>query len=181
MILYKYMDFESAKRVIETRHIRFTQPHHFNDPFDFPRFPPLEEVNQIEGMFNGIGQMFKGQIMANTTGILCLTRTPTNPLMWAHYADKHGGFVIGIDAIRTGFVDVEINLIPAQFGSMVYVSQRPTYPLADAIRGEGMIPGDTYNFMQNHYEKLQRLFLYKALYWSYEEEVRVEKCILEKI
>lgn len=27
-------------------------------------------------------------------GILCLTESPTNLLMWAHYADSHAGFVL---------------------------------------------------------------------------------------
>lgn len=36
-------------------------------------------------------------------GILCLTESPNNLLMWAHYADSHRGFVIELDAIHPYF------------------------------------------------------------------------------
>ena len=41
----------------------------------------------------------------------------------------------------------------------------------------GIEVGGTHNFVLEHYEKWQRLFLTKPLDWAYEEEVRVAKCL----
>jgi len=109
-------------------------------------------------------------------GILSLTRTPTNPLMWSHYADQHFGAVIGIDAKRAGFTEEKSNLIPAQYGGVLYASKRPNDPFVQTPQ-TGIAVGATHPFPKDHYEKLQRLFLTKPLCWAYEEEVRVVKCV----
>lgn len=65
---------------------------------------------------------------------------------------------------------------PAHYGSVIYVSQRPAQPFVSSPFA-GLAVGQTVHFPQEHYEKLQRLFLHKAICWSYEEEVRVLKCL----
>lgn len=182
MLLYKYVPFESGKQILETSTIGFSQPKFFNDPFDLPAYPVGKYVEPIgdaarkayaESMFRFIEM---NHAWAETSGILSLTRTPINSLMWAHYAQSHEGLVLGIDAVRCGLTDPEINLIPAQFGSVVYVSHRSQQPFLSTPETTLAI-GDTHHFPQDHYEKLQRLFLHKPLCWSYEEEVRVVKCL----
>jgi hypothetical protein len=120
--------------------------------------------------------MAKDQVWRENTAILSLTRTPVNPLMWAHYANNHQGVVIDINVIKAGLTDEKINLIPAQFGSVIYVSRRAENPFISKPE-TALAVGATYHFAHDHYEKLQRLFLHKPLGWSYEEEVRVVKCI----
>lgn len=182
MILYKYVPFESGVKILETNTIGFSQPEYFNDPFDLPSYPvqpyagsPDKEARaaySIE-MLQIIG---KNMSWARNSGILSLTRTPTNALMWAHYAKKHEGLVIGIDVIKAGLTDEQRNFVPAQFGTVVYVSRRHDHPfISKPATALGV--GATHHFPQDHYEKLQRLFLQKPMYWSYEEEVRVVKCI----
>ena len=39
----------------------------------------------------------------NTTGILSLSETPDNLLMWAHYAEEHTGFVLVLDGSHNFF------------------------------------------------------------------------------
>jgi DUF2971 family protein len=100
--------------------------------------------------------MGKNYIWTENTGILSLTRTPTNPLMWAHYAEKHQGMVIGIDAVAAGLTDEKANLIPAQYGSVIYVSRRQDQPFIGKPQ-TSLTVGSTYHFPHDHYEKLQRL------------------------
>jgi hypothetical protein len=176
MILYKYVPFDDGKRILENGSVRFTQPEFFNDPFDLPYYPREASANPVGGIFDRLHTMGKEEIWKKNTGILSLTRTPTNPLMWAHYADKHRGIVIGIDAIAAGLTDEKTNLIPAQYGSVIYVSQRQEQPFIGKFR-TGLSVGSTHHFPHDHYEKLQRLFLHKPLCWAYEEEVRVVKCL----
>jgi hypothetical protein len=176
MILYKYVSFEAGKAILGRNSIGFSQPKCFNDPFDLPTYPPEPAPNPVESLFSDVRTWVKNHIWAENTGILSLTRTPTNPLMWAHYADKHQGVVVGLDVVGAGLTNEETNFIPAQYGSVVYITRRQNNPFV----GEFKTPievGGTHHFMHDHYEKLQRVFLSKPLCWSYEEEVRVLKCL----
>jgi hypothetical protein len=176
MKLYKYVSMESALRIVETSTIGFSRPEYFNDPFDRPFAIPLPTTNPVDGMFAEIGAQGKSYIWGRNTAILSMTRTPTSPLMWAHYGDSHRGAVIGIDASAAGFLDEASNLIPAHYGSVIYLRQRNSGPFQSGFR-EPVLVGATHHFVISHYEKWQRLFLSKPLDWAYEEEVRVVKCI----
>lgn len=176
MILYKYVPFSGGKRMLETNSIGFSQPQYFNDPFDMPTYPDARGNNAVNDVAGRLRLMGKKYIWGENTGILSLTRTPTNPLMWAHYAHNHQGLVIGIDAVKAGLTDEKTNLIPAQYGNVVYVSKRHEQPFVSKP-STALAVGATHHFPQDHYEKLQRLFLHKPLCWSYEEEVRVVKCL----
>lgn len=177
MILYKYVPFESGKKILETSTLGFSQPKYFNDPFDMPSYPSAEVSGEsFDGIIDFVRMDAKATVWADNTGILSLTRTPTNPLMWAHYADKHRGMVIGIDVQAAGLTQEDSNLVPAQYGSVIYVSGRPNQAFMAKITS-GLAVGATHSFPHDHYEKLQRLFLHKPLCWSYEEEVRVLKCL----
>lgn len=128
MLLYKYAPFASRKKILETNTIGFSQPEFFNDPFDLPAYPvgePVEPIGETarkayaESMPRFIEM---NRAWAETSGILSLTRTPTNSLMWAHYAQSHEGLVLGIDVVKCGLTDPDRNLIPAQFGSVVCIA-----------------------------------------------------------
>lgn len=176
MILYKYVSFGAGLKILETSTIGFSQPKFFNDPFDLPAYPREGRLGHLDDVFGRIRTMAKEMLWADNTGILSLTRTATNPLMWAHYADKHKGMVIGIDAKSAGLTDEAHNFIPAHYGSVIYVSARPSSPYIGQS-DVGIAVGETHHFPPEHYEKLQRLFLHKPLCWAYEEEVRVLKCL----
>ena len=176
MILYKYMTLETAQKVLVTNKIRFSRASFFNDPFDTPVATPVPTENPIDGMFADIGAQGKSNVWEQNTALLALTRTANNALMWAHYADSHGGAVLAIDTAIAGFLDVDTNMIPAHFGSVVYSRHRPSGPYGSKFETAVQV-GKTHQFMLNHYEKWQRLFLIKPLEWAYEEEVRVAKCI----
>ena len=179
MILYKYVSFDTGKKILEKCSIGFSQPIYFNDPFDLPKYPHGDDVNQGAPLVSSFRTSIKNYIWSENTGVLCLTRTATNPLMWAHYGGQHEGMVIGIDAVAAGFTSEEINLIPAQYGSVIYVSRWPNHPFV-ARPASGLAVGATHYFPHDQYEKLQRLFLHKSICWAYEEEVRILKC-LERI
>ncbi len=172
MILYHYTKLGTARQILTSARIGFSQPGSFNDPFDTPVAIPVQPENPIAD----IGARIKSQIWERKTAILSLTRSPTNMLMWAHYADGHRGAVLEIDAETADFVDERRNMIPAQFGSVVYARNRSTGPYLSTFN-EGVVVGATHHFVLSHYEKWQRLFLTKPLEWAYEEEVRVAKCL----
>lgn len=176
MILYHYTSLDIARKILTSTQIGFSRSNFFNDPFDKPVATPVVTDNPVSGMFANINAKLKSTIWEKETAILSLTRSPTNALMWAHYADRHRGAVLEINAHLAGFTDIKCNMIPAHFGSVTYSHSRPTGPLI-SIPSEGVAVGATHDFVLSHYEKWQRLFLTKPLEWAYEEEVRVVKCL----
>lgn len=174
MKLFKYMSLESLRAVLEHNTIGFSLPADLNDPFDWPMPPDVLDY----GTFAPLTATMKGRIWAKYMGICSLTRTATNPLMWAHYGDKHRGAVIEIDAEAAGFMRVENNTVPAHLGSVIYLNQPNMSQYADmGGAAPGVIVGELFEFRLDYYQQLQRLFLSKPLCWAYEEEVRVVKCL----
>ena len=180
MILYKYMTDSAARAVLSSGTIGFAKSDTFNDPFELQAGYPTEGNNPLEIMFNNVRAWGKRFIWSENSGILCLTRNPVNPLMWAHYGDKHRGVVVGIDVDRAGFCEMSSCLIPAQFGNVIYTHTRPNHPLLPVNGRDPISVGHTHDYPTGHEEKLQRLFLQKPACWSYEEEVRVVKCIADR-
>ncbi len=94
-------------------------------------------------------------------GILSLSRTFSNLLMWTHYADRHKGFVIGFDESHEFFYQksyLGLGTCPSQ---VRYTKQRSAPTLQDF----------------DYYEKL---LCEKPIDWAYEEEVRVLRIFTER-
>ena len=176
MRLFKYVPIKAAEAILKTNTIGFSRFGFLNDPSDMP-YALSEPIDKAaEGLLAGLRAWSKTQIWEKNTAVLSLNRTPTNLLMWAHYADGHHGVVIEFDARTAGFLNEETNMVPAHFGSVIYTSQPDVTSYASTFE-EGVVVGQTHHFVSSHYEKWQRLFLVKPLDWAYEEEVRVVKCI----
>ncbi|HHA1409769.1 TPA: DUF2971 domain-containing protein [Enterobacter hormaechei subsp. xiangfangensis] len=186
MILYKYVDSDTAELIIKNSTLKFSRASSLNDPFE------------LTGLHYGSEEQYKEQTLkfmaaSMSYGILSLTRTPMNPLMWAHYGmgtnyddktaillDKdngsHAGVVFGIDANEAELNDEGVNVIPAKYGSVIYASTKPHNPYTNS-EDHNFFEGNQFNFKAEYLEALQRTFLYKPAYWSYEEEVRVVRNI----
>jgi len=178
MILYKYVSHEAGMKIIENNSVGFSRPSNFNDPFELEAAYPSENCinNQIESLFYGIQIEGKKHTWKQNTGILSLTRQPLNSLMWSHYGVKHTGMVIGIDVSIPEFTCQKTNIVPVQYGNVIYTDQKPDNTFL-CKPTEALSVGSTFHFSCDHLERLQRLFLFKPMCWSYEEEVRVVKCI----
>lgn len=174
MILYKYMSFKAAQAVIGNSSIGFSQFNKLNDPFE----------GQALCIEPRDGELLADQSNAYRTrlakhyGILSMTRTPLNALMWSHYGDEHRGAVVGIDVNKAGLNDPSNSVIPAAFGDMIYTSTMPrNYLPPSSIEDLFMTSHQKSSFFEERYELFKNTFLYKDLSWAYEEEVRVVKRI----
>jgi len=117
-----------------------------------------------------------------SVGILCLTRSPMNPLMWAHYGVNHTGIVIGYEIPPEDdfFNSNERSIITAEEGSVIYSQTKPNFELNNKnkelvkkIRDLTIIRSQ---YIENDVRNaLRNFFLYKHSVWSYEEEVRIVK------
>ncbi len=171
MILYKYMSLGAAKAVLENQSIGFSNLEDFNDPFegralvfDGSQVPPRVQLDAYLSRLRAYG-------------VLSLTRTPLNALMWAHYGDEHRGVVLGIDTDIAGFNIRESCLIPADYGDIIYTATHPGRRQKSGDAQHLLSIGDDLglDFEPEKLNFYRDAFLYKSANWAYEEEVRVVK------
>jgi hypothetical protein len=183
------VNLETALKIILNPTVKFTQPFDLNDPFEITTL--FYESNNRSYLSEENSSNYL--TLSMSYGILSLSRTPLNSLMWAHYArgermkcgngivlgeknTAHGGMVIGIDVNEAGLNNESYNIIPAKFGSVIYTTTKPTHSFSNS-ENHSITEGMQCNFDARYLEALQRIFLYKASHWSYEEEVRVVRNI----
>ena len=124
--LFKYVSFETAKKILEGSSFRFSSPLKFNDPFEmnlnFLDFKcskeeyrailnrelfnnPKPDINPIilneyinKTPIEDLIEKYKSDfyVFKRTILVLCLSLNYDSTLMWSHYADSHNGICIGI-------------------------------------------------------------------------------------
>ncbi|WJY16328.1 DUF2971 domain-containing protein [Pectobacteriaceae bacterium CE90] len=185
MILYKYVTSDIAMKIIKNPTLKFTPPGELNDPFETSSL--YYESHNME--YVSEENEHRSLSVKMSYGVLSLSRNPLNPLMWSHYAkgkkeihegvirldignESHGGMVIGFDTELAELDNKSKNVIPANMGSVIYTTTKPT-SVFDNSEYHPLYEGMITSYRPDIFEALQRTFLYKSAYWSYEEEVRV--------
>jgi len=74
-------------------HLKVARFSEANDPFELLSL-------QLKGHTREPLRGFKG-IVNNTTGMLCFSEDWKDPVMWAHYGDRHRGICLGFDLQRS--------------------------------------------------------------------------------
>ncbi len=178
-ILYKYTTIDTLKLILEHQTIRFSSIKEFNDirecfaVMDFncskkewfqyiiginPNMPPKTALTIATNLFLHPEKGKKWLTTAiNSTnenlGILCLSTTENNNLMWAHYADSHSGVCLEFDISK----DLE------------------TFCFPKAIQYDDKIR--EYNYVKSWIQRkditaIEAIF-HKSSEWSYENEWRI--------
>jgi len=175
LILYKYVSLEVAMLITLSSTLKFTNPANFNDPFDCnisrlkfdlsEELDPLVEkdIHELRKQFNnnpeitpelvekGIGEMQIKKIKKSS--ICCFSFIPDNPLMWAHYSDKHNGACLVFNnSIKNKYIG-----IPDERVTENHVNY---------------LPFTITNYCKNKKEGILTLFATKSIDWMYEEEYR---------
>jgi hypothetical protein len=174
MLLYKYVSFSSAIKIINGNAIGFTCLEDLNDPFEGTNFG-FSALGSITPQ--SATTVFKNNF-SRKYALLSLTRNPLNSLMWSHYGDAHKGVVIGIDTEVAGLTSQDEFTIPAQLGEITYIATKSNV-LNDipSIMQLNKIRKDDLKFSSDIKNYLKQAFLYKSLEWGYEEEVRIIKSL----
>lgn len=173
MILYKYYGYDAGLAAILSRKLSFRHPAHFNDPFELTAL--LNSSSELKRRLREAVEGLKRQV-----AILSLTRSPFNPLMWAHYGVEHTGFVIGYDVNEKFLTDPDYNLIPVDAGDVIYTKTKSPFDLSEEALAEFRqvkmwSHGSGATLTQQQQNIARRLLLTKHIDWSYEEEVRIVK------
>ncbi len=124
-VLYKYVDVDTAIKILTGGTLKFQAPNFFNDVFDphlgllditkgreriqneiFKKYSPetIEKYLQTHSL-EEIEQTADTVVMKwiNKAGILCLSKNYKHTLMWSHYAAKHTGVCLGFTNI--GYIE----------------------------------------------------------------------------
>ena len=149
MVFYKYVS-EKRIDILQKRLIRFTQPNAMNDPFEArPYFYPDISSDRREKYYR----------LHNTAGILSLSETPDNMLMWAHYAEGHTGFVLVLDRSHDFFKGDRALHGFAKPVPVEYKHEIPRLRIEETFENPVM----------------SKIFFVKSLDWKYEKEWRYLK------
>ena len=99
----------------------------------------------------------------NTAGILSLSETPNNLLMWAHYAEGHTGFVLVLEGSHDFFKGETSLLGFAKPERVEYRLELPRLAIEDTHKETVM----------------SEIFFVKSLDWKYEKEWRYLKALAD--
>ncbi|SIS01591.1 DUF2971 domain-containing protein [Pseudomonas sp. A214] len=165
MKLYKYMPGKRACEFFELPLLRLANPNGLNDPFEFSLTKELSR--NIQNMHSKQGTREEGFInyIENfmSFGVISLSETYDNLLMWSHYADEHRGavFELTIDGDNPNSLFIHAPPLPMpeskHFGKVDYRKFR-SY--------QGEISSESIPDIRRHY------IFTKSDEWMYEKEQR---------
>lgn len=181
MSLYKYTSVDVLVKIITEGKIRLSPPCQFNDPFELlfelyvpenspenlnisfsnsspRRNPPIGNLpdNFISDKCNDVNSRKILKQLNDQIGILCLSRSRNNILMWAHYACQYSGVMIEFNEEHeffSGKIEVE------------YLEHRPKKSLSALDSTISPIPISELCF--------------KSKDWEYELETRIVRPLSE--
>jgi len=88
--VYHFLSATYALADIERRRIKVSQLSALNDPFELLASQLL--TRRERQRFNSFRRKIERQY-----GVLCFSRSWSNPLLWSHYGDKHRGMCLGFE------------------------------------------------------------------------------------
>ena len=150
MRAYKFLDAHFGLKSIYERRLKQSRIHELNDPFELTPFDLTDPV---------IRQSFlqtRDDIGADR-GVLCLSAAWCDPVIWAHYSDKHRGLCLGFE-----IPEMQGNTEADESHHVAYVADPLPFP--------------------EHFEELpdperfaivQQVLFTKYKHWAYEQEIRV--------
>lgn len=150
--LYKYAKFnEYSLKVLINKWIWYPAAKSLNDPFEFS-FTLTE--SSVYGMHIDDESLQEAENEMKSMGVLSLSESCTNILMWAHYSDNYSGFCIGFDRNDDSgnILGQYSNCIPVN-----YVKQIPKYQPIELMDKT----------------KVANILTTKSDQWEYEKEWRL--------
>jgi len=140
MRVYHFLSADHALEDISKRRIKIAQFQDLNDPFELLA-PNLSNKFMRKGF-----REFKN-LMEQSNGMLCFSRTKSEPLLWSHYADKHRGMCLGFDVRNDTLRKVE------------YISERLIFKSESDLTKVMAIRFLSTKYEGWRYEKEERSFL----------------------
>lgn len=90
MRVYKFLSADFGLKSLWEKRLKITTIDELNDPFDLLPFKILDRAKRKE-------MRLKNQRLGKSYGMLCFSEGWSDPVIWAHYADKHRGLCLGFE------------------------------------------------------------------------------------
>lgn len=176
-ILYKYYS-DLPLSYFDDPSLKLSQPKYLNDPFESNIQNGIIQSDSIVRKKLAILEQKKGRAVAdkviirniydllNSSGVVSLSETQRNILMWAHYANQHHGLCIGYHRDPFDFK----NTPPKKSKGLYYKLHKISYdtsrydPLSDEFNND-------YTFRWTH-SVVRKVLTTKSDEWIYEKEHR---------
>ena len=162
-LLYKYLDVNGAKMMLQSSNLMYANATTFNDPFDcHPSLIDFSDVpgsvcgNWSEELVSGLS-INKYENYRNNLWICSLSKVYNSILMWSYY-NKHEGVCIGLN------MDKVAKCIDIRYGMMVCSSGKEVQ-YKDVV--------DKPNFYRDREDFFNYQLYTKAKAWEHEQEVRL--------
>lgn len=151
MRVYHFLPQKWAFDDIEKKRLKISLIEDLNDPF---------ELMGIDTSDLDVRQALQEtrRELGSKNGVLCFSRSWSNPVLWSHYADKHKGIALGFEIPHSPESPILMEVC--------YVDSPPRHTVEELLAwGE---------------PEMQRLLTTKFTHWKYEDEVRVFVSLEEK-
>ena len=90
MYVYHFLATQYALKTLYEHRIKISTITDLNDPFEMSCFN-MENMDDLQGIAKAVEEL------SRRFGVICFSRSWNNPLLWAHYSDKHKGICLGFD------------------------------------------------------------------------------------
>src|SRR5271155_4121200 len=149
MRAYKFLDEKYGLKSLEEKRLKQSRIPDLNDPFE------LIPYDLTDPNFRKVFLKTRGDLNEKK-GLLCFSADWKNPVIWAHYSDKHKGLCLGFEI-------PEMNGDPKNdAGYVKYVQHLSPFPL------------NFENMPDSEHDSFARSVLFtKYKDWAYEKEIRV--------
>jgi len=149
MRVYKFLDAKFGLENIRNRRLKQSRVSDLNDPFELRSY-------DVTNIAVRMAFLTTSEDVDKARGLLCFSADWKNPVIWAHYSDKHRGLCLGFEI-------PEIKDDPkSDAGYVKYVQHLSPFP----FNFEGMLEPEHESFARS------ALFT-KFDHWAYENEIRV--------
>jgi len=150
MRVYKFLNKQFGLKGLYERRLKQSRIHELNDPFELAPYDLTDPATR-----HAFGAVRES--LGRENGLICFSASWQDPVIWAHYADKHQGICLGF----------EIPTIIGDGGKDI--AKKVTY-ISRPLR----FPAEFLNLPQARQLKyVDRIPFTKFKHWAYEKEVRV--------
>lgn len=170
MNFFKYYSSHSSATLDEVmapfkyHSIRYVTADQFNDPYDCKCF--FESLN-------GEREDSLSDVINRHLRIACMSRNPSSPIMWSHYATHHAGYVIEYNIPQLSYKKVDYKEIKPFYYSTREIREKIFHETPGITESE--IDGRIKKLLlsdESYMENLRNVIFTKHSDWTYEEEYR---------
>lgn len=149
MHAYKFLDKHFGLKSLYERRLKQSRIHELNDPFELAPYD-LTDTELRRAVLKT-----REQVSQNRS-VVCFSADWCDPVVWAHYSDKHRGLCLGFELpeIRG---DVEND----ESAHVCYIKQPLPFPLSFLDLGDS-----------ERFEIVRKMLFTKFNNWAYEKEIR---------